>query len=484
MTAVPPAAPSLAAPSLADALDRLKAIVGPKGWLDQAADQAPFLAEWRGRFVGRTPIVLRPASTEEVAACVAVCAEAGLPLVPQGGNTSLVGGSIPFEDGREIVLSLGRMNRIRLIDPLDYTVTAEAGCTVAALQEAAEQADRLFPLSFGAEGTAQIGGAISTNAGGILTLRYGNTRDLVLGLEVVLADGRVWHGLRRLRKDNTGYDLKQLFIGAEGTLGIITAAVLKLMPRPRQVETAFLAIPDPAAAIAVLARLREATGDAVKAFELIPRLGLEFACRHITGVTDPLDQAYPWYALVEIASGTSDERFRSLFETVLEELFEQELVTDAALAASQAQAQAFWLIREGLVEAQKFEGASLKNDVSVPVSRVPEFIQRATQAVAERIPGIRPVPFGHVGDGNIHFNLNQPEGADPALILARWDEIQALVNQIVLDLEGSISAEHGVGRIKIQELTRMKTPLEVELMQRLRASFDPHQLLNPGKLLP
>ena len=465
-------------------LDRIKAVVGPKGFLDDPTDMAPYLSEWRGRFTGKAAAVIRPASTEEVAAVVGLCHEAGQAIVPQGGNTSLVGGSIPFETGSEIILSLGRMNRIRDLDPLNHTITAEAGCVLQTLQEKAAEADRLLPLSFGAEGTCQIGGCLSTNAGGTMTVRYGNTRDLVLGIEVVLPDGRIWNGLRRLRKNNTGYDLKHLFIGAEGTLGIITAAVLKLVPRPRQTETAFAAVPDPTAAIALLATMRETTGDALTAFELIPRFGIDSALRHVQGVADPLAERYEWYVLLEASAGTRSEGFRTLFESGLGQGFEAGTILDAVLAESTTQQRAFWFIREAIVEAQKYEGGSLKNDISVPVSRVADFIAAASAAAEALIPGIRPVPFGHVGDGNIHFNLNQPEGADTAAFMARWDEIQEAVNTIVLGMDGSISAEHGIGRIKRDELLRVKSPVEIELMRAIKATFDPKGIMNPGKLVP
>ncbi|MEI8394769.1 MAG: FAD-binding oxidoreductase [Rhodospirillaceae bacterium] len=464
--------------------DRIRAVVGPKGFLDEAADTAPYLSEWRGRFTGRCRAVVRPANTAEVAEVVRLCCEAGQAIVPQGGNTSLVGGSIPFETGEEIVLSLSRLNRIRDLDPLNHTVTVEAGCVLQTVREAVAEADRLLPLSFGAEGTCQIGGCLSTNAGGTMTVRYGNTRDLVLGLEAVLPDGRIWNGLRRLRKDNTGYDLKHLFIGAEGTLGIITAAVLKLYPRPQQVETAFVAVADPAAAIALLSDMREATGDAVTAFELIPRIGIDFALRHVTGTIDPLAERHEWYVLTEAGAGRRSEGFRSLFESGLEKSFEAGTVLDAVIAESTTQQRAFWFIREAIVEAQKYEGGSLKNDVSVPVSRVADFIREATEAVCARIPGIRAVPFGHVGDGNIHFNLNQPEGADTAAFMARWDEIQTTVNDIVRAMDGSISAEHGIGRIKRTELSRVKDALDIELMRAIKTAFDPKGIMNPGKLVP
>lgn len=468
----------------AEVIGRLKAIVGAKGCLEAAEDMAPYMADWRGRFTGRTPLVLRPATTGEVSAVVAACSEAGVPMVPQGGNTGLVAGSIPHEGGDEVLISLSRLNRIRDLDADNDTVTAEAGCVLATLQAAAAERDKRLPLSFGAEGTAQLGGCLSTNAGGVLTLRYGNARDLVLGLEVVLPDGQVWDGLRRLRKDNTGYDLKHLFLGAEGTLGIITAAVLKLVPRPHQVETALIGVDTLESSLTLLGRLRAAAGDQLTACELIPRLGLDFALAHIPGITDPLSAPHPWYLLVELAGAAGDESLRERLELVLGQAFEDGLVQDATLAANQSQAQTFWLLREAIVEAQKYEGASLKNDVSVPVSAVPTFIQRAGAAVLARIPGVRLVPFGHIGDGNIHFNMNRPEGVEDAAFLARWDEMQALVNDIVLDLGGSISAEHGIGRIKRHELARARSPLEVELMRRIKHAFDPQGLMNPGKVLP
>lgn len=470
--------------STAALLDRILSIVGPKGLLTDPADMQPYLAEARGRFVGGSPAVVRPATVDEVAAVVAACAEAGQPIVPQGGNTSLVGGSIPYENGHDIVLSLSRLNRVRDIDPLNYTMTVDAGCVLQTLQQVAADQDRLLPLSLGAEGTAQIGGLISTNAGGTMTIRYGNTRDLVLGLEVVLPDGRVWNGLRRLRKNNTGYDLKHLFIGAEGTLGIITGAVLKLYPRPRQVETAFVAVPSPVAAIELLARLRAASGDGVTAFELMARRALDFALTHVHGTIDPLSEPSPWYALVEMTAGTRSDAFRDNFEAALGEAFEEGLATDATIAASEGQSKQLWFIREAIVEAQKHAGGSIKNDVSVPVSKVAEFIERATAAVEAVCPGIRPVPFGHVGDGNIHFNLTQPEGADTAAYLARWDEICHVVNAIILDLDGSISAEHGVGRFKKDDMPHIKSAVEMDMLRAVKAALDPRGLMNPGKMLP
>lgn len=473
-----------ATPVQAAAIEKIRAVVGPAGVITDDSDMAPYLAEWRGRFKGNAPAVVRPANTQEVAAVVKICAEAGIPVVPQGGNTGLVGGSIPYEHGGEIVLSLARLNKIRHIDPLDYSMTVDAGVVLKTAQDAAADADRLLPMSLGAEGTCHIGGLIATNAGGMAVLRYGVMRELVLGLEVVLPDGRIWSGLRSLRKDNTGYDLKHLFIGAEGTLGIITGAVLKLFPRPRQVETAFVAVPSPAAAIELLARLRAASGDSVTAFEMMSDRCVAFALKHVAGVVNPLSEPSPWYVLTELSAGTHSDSFREAFEEALGAAFEDELATDAAIVSSEAQAQQLWLLREAIVEAQKYEGGSIKNDVSVAVSRVAEFIDRASAAVEAACPGIRPTAFGHVGDGNIHFNLSQPEGADTAAYLDRWDEICDVVNEVILDMGGSISAEHGVGRFKKDEMPKIKSAVEFELLQKIKALFDPAGLMNPGKMLP
>jgi FAD/FMN-containing dehydrogenase len=464
-------------------LDRLRAIVGPAGHIDDPADMESYVAEWRGRYRGVTPLVLRPATTQELSDVMRTCAEAGVPVVPQGGNTGLVGGSIPSADGSEILISLSRMNKIREMDPLNYTVTVEAGCVLQTLQQAAAEVDRLFPLSLGAEGTCQIGGNISANAGGTMTLRYGNTRDLVLGLEVVLPDGQIWNGMRRLRKNNTGYDLKHLFIGAEGTLGFITAAVLKLFPRPKQVETGFLAVRDPDAAIELLASLRSASGDSLSAFELMPRIALDFALKHVTGTIDPLSEPFPWYVLLELSTGTGGDAFRETIEGALGEAMEAGLVQDATLASSEAQAKQLWFIREAIVEAQKYEGGSIKHDISIPVSSVGTFIARATEATERTIPGARPVPFGHVGDGNIHFNVNQPVGADTEAYLAQWDTLNEVIHDIVLSMDGSISAEHGIGTFKREELQRVKSPIELDLMRRIKATLDPQGLMNPGKVL-
>jgi FAD/FMN-containing dehydrogenase len=462
----------------------MREAVGPAGWIDDPGDMDPYLREGRGRFRGSALAVVRPTSTDEVAAVVGAAARAGIQIVPQGGNTGLVGGSMSYPGERAIVLSLQRLNRIREIDPLDYTATVESGCILATVQQAAEDADRLFPLSLGAEGSCTLGGVLSTNAGGVMTLRYGNMRELVLGVEAVLPDGRIWDGLRRLRKNNTGYDLKHLFIGGEGTLGVVTAAVVKLFPRPRQVETAFVGVPDPAAAIALLARLRAATGDATAAFELIPRIGLEFALRHVSGTTDPLAEAHPWYVLVEATSGSPGGAMRETMETALAEAAEAGLVRDATLADSEARRKALWFVREAIVQAQGHEGGSIKHDISVPVSRIPVFVERASEAIAAHYPGARPVPFGHVGDGNIHFNVNQPVGAVKAQYLEQWESMNRLVHDIALSLGGSISAEHGIGRFKRDEMGRTKAVVELDMMRRIKDALDPAHLMNPAAMLP
>ncbi len=471
--------PAISAPST-ETLAAFIAIVGEKYAITDPAAMEAYLTEWRRLYHGRTPLILKPGSTGEISRILALASETGTAIVPQGGNTGLVGGQIPF--GNEVLVSLERLNRIRAVDPRGNVLIVEAGVTLARAQKAAEEAGRLFPLSIASEGSCQIGGNLATNAGGLQVLAYGNARAQVLGLEVVLADGRVWDGLRALRKDNTGYDLRDLFIGSEGTLGIITAAVLRLVPAPKSKATAIagFASLDDAARFFDLA-LETGAGD-LTAFELLPRIGIEFVLRHAEGTRDPLGASHPWYALIELASQRADEAPERA-EALLVQAVEAEIVADAVLASSLAQAAEFWRLREMLSEVQLYEGGSIKSDVSVPVAALPEFLGRAIDGVKAIIPDCRPMPFGHYGDGNIHFNVSQPAGADKAAFLARWPEVSAAVNAIVLELGGSISAEHGIGQQKRDLLPKVKSPLEMELMRKIKAAFDPRGILNPGKLL-
>ncbi len=464
------------------AIEGLKAAVGPRGWIESDQDKAPYLLDARQLYRGRSPLVLSPASTTEVATVVRICRDHGVGIVPQGGNTGYVGGSVPTAGGSEVLVSLARMNRIRDIDPLDYSMTVEAGCVLARIQEAAAEAGRLFPLSLAAEGSCQIGGNLSTNAGGIAVLRYGNARDLVLGLEVVLPDGRVWDGLRRLRKDNTGYDMKQLFLGAEGTLGIITAAVLRLFPRPSQSRTAFAAVADPAAATALLARFRDTGGDEVTSFEYLARPCIDFVLAHIPGTREPLQARYDHYVLVELSTSRADADLDGLMETVLGAAMEGGEVLDASLSHNEAQAQAFWAIRESVPEAQKHEGASIKHDVSVAVSKVPELLAGATALAVAAIPGVRVVPFGHLGDGNIHFNLSQPRDMAADAFLGHAEAMTRQLHDLVAELDGSFSAEHGVGQLKRADLRRYRSEVELDMMESVKRAIDPRGLMNPGKL--
>lgn len=465
-----------------DLLDRLRNLIGPAHVLT-GADMAPYAFDWRQRQESKPLAVLRPTDTAQVAAIVALCAGRRVPIVPQGGNTGLVGGTVAVEGTGAVILNLGRLNRIRALDAADYTITAEAGCVLADIQAAAAAADRYFPLSLGAEGTCMLGGNLSSNAGGILTLRYGNARDLVLGLEVVLPDGRVWQGLRTLRKDNSGYDLKHLFLGAEGTLGIVTAASLKLYPRPRQVETALIAVPDPAAAVTLLGLARAGTGDSLSAFELMPRFAIDGARAILGRDQDPLSAPSPWYVLLEASSGMAGPALRAQVEAVLEAALEQGAVTDAVFADSGEQVRKLWLIREGLPEIGRKIGGAVHTDVSVPVSRVPDFLAATLAAVAAYMPGIRPYPFGHVGDGNIHFNIARPADMAGDAYLAHAHAITDLVHAQVLAHGGSISAEHGIGNYKAGELARIKDPVEMDLMRAVKRMLDPDGIMNPGKVL-
>jgi FAD/FMN-containing dehydrogenase len=457
-----------------------KDAAGPGGFTDDPHEIAPHLVEWRGKYRGHTPILLKPDSTASVAAILAVCTRSRTPIVPQGGNTGLVGGQIPHHG--EILLSLERLNRIRRVDPSDMSLTAEAGVTLAGVQAAALDAGCFFPLSLASEGSCTIGGNLSTNAGGTAVLRYGSARALVLGLEVVLADGRILDLLGTLRKDNTGYDLKQMFIGAEGTLGVITTASLRLFPRPWAAETAFIAVPDPSSALGLLGRLRAASGDMLSAFELLPRRGLDFVLSHIPGTSDPLSAPSPWYVLAE-AQTSGDFPLRTHLEKAIAEAIDAGSAADAVFAESGTQREALWRLRESLSEAQKYEGASIKHDVSVPTARVPEFLNRGLTLLARLAPGARPVPFGHLGDGNIHFNVTVAKGGDDAAFLARWEEITKAVHDLVHDMGGSISAEHGIGTLKREQILRYKSPVEMDLMRALKRTLDPDNILNPGKVV-
>jgi D-lactate dehydrogenase (cytochrome) len=463
-----------------DLLARFVTLVGEKYAVTDPAEQEPYLVEGRNLYRGTSPAVLRPGSVAEVAAILRLASETGTPVVPQGGNTGLVGGQIP--QGGEIVLSLTRLDRIREVDATSNTMTCEAGVVLAKAQAAAAEADRLFPLSLAAEGSCTIGGNLSTNAGGTGALAYGVARDLVLGLEVALADGRVLNVLNKLKKDNTGYDLRNLFIGAEGTLGIITAAVLKLFPRPRSVETAFIGVPSPRAALALLNLVQTRTGGAATTFELMKRLAIEVAVRHGPGCRDPLATPQPWYVLLELSSSETGG-LRDTMETVLAAGAEAGLVADATIAASLDQRQSFWRLREVLPEAQKPEGGSIKHDISVPVAHVPDFLAEADAAVEALIPGARPLPFGHMGDGNIHYNVTQPVGADREAYLARWYDMNAAVHAVVKKYGGSISAEHGIGVMKRRLLPDVKDPVALDLMRTLKRALDPKGILNPGKVL-
>jgi D-lactate dehydrogenase (cytochrome) len=463
-----------------DLLPRFVQIVGDKYAVTDAQTLAPHLIEGRGLYHGRSSLMLRPGSTQEVAAILKLANDTKTAVVPQGGNTGLVGGQIPF-DG-ELILSLTRLDRIREVDAASNTITVEAGVVLQKAQQAAEAAGRLFPLSLGSEGSCTIGGNLSTNAGGTGALAYGIARELVVGVEVVLADGRVMHLLRKLKKDNTGYDLRHIFVGAEGTLGIITAAVLKLFPRPRAVETAFIGLPSPAAAVKLLNLAQARIGATVTGFELMARGIVEMALKHGYGNRDPLSGTHLWYVLMEVSS-QQDKGLRDEVEQFLADAVEQGLVEDATIAASLDQTRAFWHMRHTLTEVQKPEGGSIKHDVSVPVAAVPDFIDEASAAVVALIPGSRPVPFGHVGDGNIHFNVSQPIGADKEAFLARWVEVNSVVDKIVLKYHGSISAEHGIGTLKRDSLVKVKDPVALSLMRDFKKMLDPNGILNPGKVL-
>ncbi len=462
-------------------IDRLRAIVGPEHALTDPSQQLPYLREWRDKYEGRSSVVLRPGTTQQVSQILALAHEHGVAVVPQAGNTGLVGGQIPTEG--EILLSVGRLKRVRAVDPAGYAMTVEAGLTLAEAQAAADRVDRLFPLSLPSEGSCQIGGNIAINAGGTGVLAYGNARQLVLGLEVVLADGRVWDGLKGLKKDNSGYDLKDLFIGSEGTLGVITAAVLKLFPRPAEKATAFVALPDIASALPLYSLAQEAAGQSLTAYEVMAGIVLDLVLRHTPGTRDPFAVRHPWYALIETSGLKADGAAERVLAEMLTAASERGHLLEATIAGSLAQARDFWRLRDSYSPAQKPEGGNIKNDISVGVARIPEFIARADAAIARLCPGARPVPLAHFGDGSVHYNIAQPPEMAKAAFLARWDDLTHAVQDIVIELGGSISAEHGIGVMKRADLARVKSAVEMDLMRRIKASLDPKGILNPGKVL-
>jgi FAD/FMN-containing dehydrogenase len=472
-----------ATPVSPDVVERLKAVVGSAGYLDDPADMGPYCKSFRDNWEGRVPLVLRPQSTEEVAGIVRICAEAGIGIVPQGGNTGLTGASQPHADLSEVIVSTSRLKQIRVIDPVNDTITVEAGVVLKEIQAAADRADRLFPLSLGAEGSCQIGGNISTNAGGVNVLRYGNTRNLVLGLEVVLPDGSVWDGLRGLRKDNTGYDMKQLFIGAEGTLGIVTAAVLRLFPKPTAGETAWIGVDSPEAAVRLLGHMRARLGDTISALELIGRPAIDLLLAGVPGHEDPMREAHPWYVLMDATNQGAPGSLHAPLADALGEAHEAGLIRDALVAASGAQSAKLWKMRESLVEAQVAAGGSFPHDVSVPVSRLPQFIERADAELEAAYPGLVRCAFGHVGDGNMHYNPIRPRQWDQARIAAERSRINRIVHDIIVDLGGSISAEHGIGQSRIAELEHYKKPVELDMMRSVKRALDPRGIMNPGKML-
>jgi FAD/FMN-containing dehydrogenase len=468
-------------------IERFKAIVGEANVLTEPADLAPHLIEDRGLYKGSSPILLKPGSTQEVSAILKLASETGTAIVPQTGNTGLVGGQTPRTGRNDVIVSLARMNRIIDVDPVANVLVVEGGAILAEVQKAAEEVNRLFPLSLGSEGSCRIGGNLSTNAGGTAVLAYGNMRQLCLGLEVVLPTGEIWDGLRRLKKDNTGYDLRDLFIGAEGTLGIITGAVLKLFPRPIGHQVALAGVGSPAEALELFDKASTLCGAALTGFELMPRIGIEFTSRHIDGVRDPLSEPHPWYVLIDISTSDSAQTAEVMVHALLEQGFEAGLVRDAVIATSVAQQKALWTMRESMSGAQKPEGGSIKHDVSVPVSKIPQFMADAEKAVLAAMPGARVCGFGHMGDGNIHYNISQPltadMGADKQAFLDRWREINEIVHAIVLAVGGSISAEHGIGQLKRDELSHIRSPIEMDLMYRIKQAFDPAGIMNPGKVV-
>jgi FAD/FMN-containing dehydrogenase len=470
-------------------VEKLRSVVGDKGLIVDEPGKHPYLSDWRENYLGAALAVVRPASTEEVAAIVRLCAAEAIAVVPQGGNTGLVGGGVPPETGRAVVLSLTRMNRILEVDTLGYTMTVEAGVVLETIQETAAAHDRLFPLSLAAEGSCTIGGNLSTNAGGVQVLHYGNARQLVLGLEVVTPAGEIWNGLRALKKDNTGYDLRDLYLGAEGTLGIITKAVLKLSPKPRDIATSWVAVPSPEAAVALLSGAHAASEDNVTSCELMSRQGIDFVLKHVPGAVDPLAERHDWYVLLEWSSararreGGNEGSLGAKMEAYLGEAMEKGLVLDAAIAQNETQARAFWALRENHSEAQKKEGPSIKHDISVAVGKMPAFMEEGLAAMRKALPEGRPVPFGHVGDGNMHFNCQAPAGWDKVRFMKHGEAISSAVYDVVVRYGGSISAEHGIGRLKLDELAHYRSKIELDTMRALKRALDPQNIMNPGKIV-
>lgn len=465
------------------ALAGFRRLLGEEAVWNQPEQMAPLLTDHRKLYEGRALAVLRPGSVDEVSKLVAFCNGARIGVVPQGGNTGYCGGATPDDSGREVVLSLARLDRVRSVDAANYSMVAEAGCILANAQKAASDADRYLPLSLGSEGSCQLGGNLSTNAGGLNVVRYGMTRAMVLGLEVVLADGRVLSSLGALRKDNTGYDVKSLFIGAEGTLGVITAACLALQPKPRASATAFVAVRGPAEAVTLLGVLREGSGDRVSSFELVPHVAVDLTTRHIPGIAQPLAGEYPWYVLCELTSPRAEDPLDAMLEGALRDAMDNGLVDDAVISQNERQRAAFWRLRESIPEAQRAEGPSLKHDVSLPIDRLPSFVSEASAWVAKHVPDGVLVAYGHVGDGNLHFNVNARAGVDPLPFITRADEVKRAIHDFVAAAGGSISAEHGIGRLKIDELERYAPAVELELMRRIKTSLDPNGIMNPGKVL-
>lgn len=469
-----------------DTLDRFKSIVGERHALVEAADIAPYTTDMRGRYKETAPLVLRPGTVEEVSQIVKLACETQTAIIPQGGNTGLVGAGLPLAGKAlgEVVVSMGRMNRIVDVDPDTNTMTVESGCILQSIQQAADEVDRLFPLSLGAQGSCQIGGNIGSNAGGTAVLAYGNTRELVMGLEVVLPTGEIWNGLSRLRKDNTGYDLKNLLVGAEGTLGIVTKAVLKLFPKPRGREVAFAAVPSADAALKLLSEAKNAAGNSLTAFELMAGIAMEFTLKHAKNtIRRPIEGSHPWYVLLEISSPRSHDEAQETMEFILQSGFEAGSVDDATIAASMEQQQLFWNLREDMSGSQKPEGASIKHDISVPVGSIPDFIRAADAAVLALVPDARIVNFGHMGDGNLHYNISQPVGWEAKAFFDHEAAVHEAVYKVVGSFSGSISAEHGIGQMKRDKLAQIKDPTALQMMHAIKSALDPYAIMNPGKVI-